>query len=373
MMPRKLLSRTLLAATALTAVVGLYGGLLRFGVPLPDLPPAVDLHGLVMMQGVFGTLVPLERAVALKTSIWFAAPILSGLGTFLLLAGLPVGFLLLVLSAAVFVAMSARVVQLQPTAFNLALLLAAAALLSGTALLPRTGDPLLSMPFWLAFLVLTVSGERLELSRFTGVSRNSSALFMLISTALLIGALPWIRDVDSGMTMALALLAMAGWLAKNDIARRRVRASGQVGFMAAAILCGQFWLAVAGVAMIAQIKFPEMLDVVIHAVGIGFALSMIMGHALIILPAVGGLRLTYRPLMYWALAFLQLSVAARALFDLLAPDLRWTAGSLSLIALLMFGVLGALRPHSSKSAMPGPNDTHSLGADTTSSGRIRPL
>src|SRR5690606_9653542 len=124
-----------------------------------------------------------------------------------------------------------------------------------------------------------------------------------------------------------------------DIARRRLGAGGQTAFMASAILCGHFWLAAAGLAMLAEPMLPQMRDIAIHAIGIGFALSMIMGHALIILPAVGGLRPVYRRAMYASLAALQLSVAARAVTALLAPDLRWLAGALTIAALVSFALL----------------------------------
>ncbi|MFD2648078.1 hypothetical protein ACFSX5_09775 [Devosia albogilva] len=337
-MPPKLVPRTLLAATAVTAVAGLYGGLLRFGAALPFLATPVDLHGLVMMHGVFGTLVPLERAVALGRPWWFAAPLLSVTGIAMLLAGLPAGLGLLLLSAAIFALMSIRVMQLQPTAFNFSLLLGATALLLGTTVLAHTGDPTEAMPLWLVFLVLTVAGERLELSRLTGTGRRATVLFVLIAGAMLAGATPAVRQFDAGMILPAAMMAMAAWLSLNDVARHRLRAGGQTAFMAVAILCGHFWLAVAGLAALGEPQFPAMRDLFIHAVGLGFAMSMIMGHALIILPAVAGLRVAYRPAMYLPLALLQISVAARGL-GLLNPNLFMMSGVATMTALVLFGAM----------------------------------
>ncbi len=354
-MPRKLLPRALLAATAVTAVAGLYGGLLRFGMTLPNLAAPLNLHGLLMMQGVFGTLVPLERAVALGQRGWFIAPALSAIGSALLLAGLPAGMLLLLASSTVFVAMSIWVIWLQPAAFNWALLLGALALLSGTSVMAVLGDPMVATPLWLSFLVLTVAAERLELSRMTGITPTRTAAFLLIACLVLIGAAPPIRTLDTGLTLAVALLLMTAWLAANDVARRRLRVGGQTAFMATAILCGHAWLAVAGLAMVAEPMLARMRDVSIHALGIGFAVSMIMGHALIILPAVGGWRPIYRPAMYLPLGMLQLSVASRAVLDLWAPDLRWAPGILTVLSISIFGVLatrGSRGGHGSRADQP---------------------
>ncbi len=347
-MPPKLVPRALLAATAATAVAGLYGGLLRFGAALPFLETPVDLHGLLMMHGFFGTLVPLERAVALGQPVWFAAPALSAAGSAMLLLGQPAGMLLLLFSAAIFVAMSMWVLWLQAAVFNLALLFGAGALLAGTAVMAVLGSPVLATPLWLAFLVLTVSAERLELSRMVGTGRTSAAAFLLVAGFVLIGACPAVRALDSGLTLASALLSMAAWLALNDVARHRLAAGGQTAFMATAIICGHVWLSVAGLAMAAEPTLPQMRDVSIHAIGIGFAMSMIMGHVLIILPAVGGWRPVYRHAMYLPLCLLQLSVAVRAAFDLLAPDLRWTTGPATILAILSFGIIAAIPSSTAK-------------------------
>jgi len=53
-------------------------------------------------------------------------------------------------------------------------------------------------------------------------------------------------------------------------------------------------------------------DATVHAVTLGFILSMIFGHAPITLPAMTGLRITYGGLLYGPLALLHISVALRA-------------------------------------------------------------
>jgi hypothetical protein len=88
-------------------------------------------------------------------------------------------------------------------------------------------------------------------------------------------------------------------------------------------------------------------DLALHAVLIGFVLSMVFGHALIILPAVARLRLAYTPLLYAPLALLHASLLLRVaggLGEWIA--LRQWSGLLTVLALVAFAaalVYGARR------------------------------
>ena len=75
------------------------------------------------------------------------------------------------------------------------------------------------------------------------------------------------------------------------------------------------------------------------AILIGFALSMVFGHALVILPAVTGIRATYRPALYAPLVVLHASLSMRGTGDLLAWDAfrRWS-GILTILALAVFSL-----------------------------------
>src|SRR5690606_9372646 len=72
-------------------VLGMAVGLLQLGwnIPLPE-PSLLVQHGALMICGFFGTLISLERAVALG-KIWvYGGPLLAAAGTLALLAALPV-------------------------------------------------------------------------------------------------------------------------------------------------------------------------------------------------------------------------------------------------------------------------------------------
>jgi hypothetical protein len=59
-------------------------------------------------------------------------------------------------------------------------------------------------------------------------------------------------------------------------------------------------------------------DAVRHTIFIGFVISMIFGHAPIILPAKVGVPISFRPTWYLQLVLLQLSLAMRVLADYLS-------------------------------------------------------
>ena len=76
----------LLLVAAFSLATGILGGLARAGWGVP-LPAAAAHHGVLMIGGFLGTVISLERAVALGHPAAFAAPLAAGAGTALLLAG----------------------------------------------------------------------------------------------------------------------------------------------------------------------------------------------------------------------------------------------------------------------------------------------
>ena len=96
----------LLALAALALLSGMAGGLLRASVALPQplhgawLGHAAVAHGALMTCGFMGTVIGMERAVALKR--WFAwpAPLASGAGGLALLMGATAPGAVLLASAA---------------------------------------------------------------------------------------------------------------------------------------------------------------------------------------------------------------------------------------------------------------------------------
>jgi hypothetical protein len=83
-------------------------------------------------------------------------------------------------------------------------------------------------------------------------------------------------------------------------------------------------------------------DAVVHAVFLGFTLSMIMAHAPVILPAVLRRPLPYHPAMLAPAVVLHLSLVLRLwVGDSLGVQLAWQAGGVGNIAALLLFVATA--------------------------------
>ena len=107
---------------------------------------------------------------------------------------------------------------------------------------------------------------------------------------------------------------------------------------------GYFWVGVAGVGLI--VAPPAVVaygyDMALHAILIGFVLSMALGHSVIVIPAITGAAAPYHRSMYLGLALLQVSVAARICGDLAGYEpARLASGAVAVSGLIAFGaVLG---------------------------------
>ena len=114
---------------------------------------------------------------------------------------------------------------------------------------------------------------------------------------------------------AAGLLALALWLLQYDIARRNIGTQGLTRFIAACLLSGYVWLAVAGLLGLAGAFSPghPWRDAPLHAIALGFVLAMVFGHAPIIFPAVTRIKIPYHPALYLPLALLHLTLAVRVL------------------------------------------------------------
>jgi hypothetical protein len=200
------------------------------------------------------------------------------------------------------------------------------------------------LPWLVGFVVLTIGGERLELARIAMGPRRGEVLVLLSGglAAAVVTALLW--PLVGHLLLGSALLALVGWLAAHDVAWRTIRSTGVTRFMAGCMLAGYAWLAVAAATwLVVGEATGGAYDVVVHAVFLGFTMSMIMAHAPVILPAVLRRPLPYRPVMVVPAVLLQASLALRVLVG----DARGVAGAwqvggvLNIVAVLLFVVLAA--------------------------------
>lgn len=311
--PRARLPLLLLAMAGL--VGGVLAGLARLGWPIPALAAqAAGVHGALMIAAFFGTVISLERAVALGRGWAYGAPLVAGLsGIFLLLGGSTVAIGLNAMAAGLLVLASHVAHQRQPALHGKILLLGAACWLAGTLVWLGSGNPVAATPGWLLFLILTIAGERLELTRFLPTPESARHGFVGI-VILLIGTSLMAAFDNTGLRgFGLGCLLLALWLLIYDIARRNIRLNGLPRFVAACLLGGYGWLALGGLLGLAGAFSPghPWRDAALHAIALGFVLAMVFGHAPIIVPAVMRIRIAYHPVLYLPLALLHLGLALR--------------------------------------------------------------
>ena len=348
----------MLALVALSLAGGIAGGMLRVGVSVPGSAHAgwpghaALFHAALMMGGFLGTVIGIERAVAVKLRAAFVAPIASGLGGLCLLLGHTApGAWLGVVAAAAFMGVNMVVVQRQRAAHTLLLLVSASAWLMGNLLFAIGYGSVEILPWWFAFLVLTIAAERLEMTRLMRRRPAAQASLYAVLSALLLGAgLSSMSPMAGGVLYGAALVLLALWLGLFDIARRTVRAHGLSRYMAVCLLGGYAWLAVAGAAWAGTALGWPVRDVALHALGLGFIVSMIMGHAPVILPAIARVKLQFGAFFYLPLAALHLSLILRLGFGLFDAPLRaagavFNAAAIALFAATVAGAALAWRIH----------------------------
>lgn len=336
-----------LLLSLIALLTGLWAGLVRLGWSIPALTPSLPMqHGPLMVSGFLGTLIALERVAALRQRWMFAAPLFSGLGWIasLALPGLWLGPLLITLGSLATTGILAVMVRREPKIYIVAMAVGVSCWLVGNLFwLFRTPIPLVVW-WWAAFLVLTIAGERLELSRVLRLREKHYRLFAAAAGLFLLGAALYTTLPEIGARVTgMGMLALAAWLIRYDIARRNLRhAIPLTRFIATCLFTGYLWLGLSGLLNILYgAQYGGLIyDALLHSVFIGFVFSMIFGHAPIILPALTGLPVVFRPIFYGHLILLHLSLALRVTGDLLpiAVIRRW-GGLLNEVAVLLFLVV----------------------------------
>lgn len=352
----------LLALAVMGLLFGMWAGLIRLGwgtlAPLRPMLPA--LHGPLMAGGFLGVLIGLERAVGTGIRWAYAGPALVALGVAASLAGLHVGVgpALITTGSIVVTCVLVGLVRLQPALFTVTMALGGLAWVIGNALW-WLGWPLpVAALWWMGFLVLTIAGERLELSRMLRLSVWSQRAFVGATLLLVAGLSVGVFDYAIGMAITgLAFLMIALWLLRYDIARRRVKAGGQARFTALALISGYVWLGVGALLLVRFAGFTAgpYYDAALHSIFLGFVFAMIFAHAPIVFPAVLHIPLVFSNRSYIPLVLLHISLLLRVGGDLLGWwDARLWGGLLNVLVILAFlGItVTSLRPRAVQTSVP---------------------
>lgn len=345
-MPRKktstyiLLALLVFAGTSLLA--GLCSGLFRLGL-LTDISPHISplLHGPLMMNSFLGTLISLERAAALERKWAYSAPIVFAAANVTLLSGsLLLAQLLFVIGAIIFLSITIFLYQLQKQDYHFLMILGAASLLTGNLLFFCELPIFDLVSWWISFLLLTIFGERLELNRIMRPSGKARTVFMFLCLLWISGCVLIYVNRPIGWTIAsAALVLLALWLFRYDVARRTIKGIAWTRYSAVCLLLGYVWLIIAGFfGIFYNLSFAgPIYDAQLHMIFIGFVFSMIFAHASVIIPSLSGKLIPYHHYFYLPLAFLHISLIMRIIGDVYwLSELRKAGSYMNVIAILLF-------------------------------------
>lgn len=360
-----LVLRAPLAVAAVVALIsGVLAGLVRAGWPWAVPGAIVGGHGPLLAVGFFGTLIGLERAVAVGRPAALAWPALSALSGLAMLAGHPVAPVLAG-AAGIAALLGHGWLFARAKSPDLAVLTLATLALAAGSLGWMLGRPVSEASLgWSAFLVLTIVGERLELTRLLPPRRGRGPALALALGALVLGSLlvP-IAPVIGAWARGLALSALGVWLLVYD-AVLHVRAPGAQRYVKTALALGHPWLVAAGPLAVVDPGSGLLHDAALHAIYVGFVLGMVLAHAPIVLPAVAKVRFTPTRALFVPLALMHASVVARVAGDVGgAPEIRRLATLASALALALFALLvvttlvGQRRTAAGLSLHPSPDQT----------------
>ena len=334
----------------LSLVAGLWTGLSRLGWDIPELRSGLLVfHGPLMVCGFLGTVIGLERAVALDRPWAYLAPFLSGIGSALVIFTQQetAGRLLITAGSLFFVMAFIAILRRQLAVFTVTMGLGALLWLVGNILWLAGYPVYLVVSWWAGYLILTIAGERLDLSRLLSPSRSSYFIFFAAIGLFLAGVVYSISNPAIGIrVLGLGIVALTVWLVRHDIATKTVRMQGLTRFVAVCLLSGYFWLGVSGLFALFTGELmggTPTYDAMLHSLFLGFVFAMIFGHAPIIFPAVLQVPIIYTPLFYFHFALLEFSLVLRITGDLTstASAVKW-GGLLNAASLVLFLVNTAL-------------------------------
>lgn len=333
----------LIALGGLSLLAAIWAGLVRmdWNLLIPNLS-FPETHGPLMIVGFLGTVIGLERAVALKKPWTYGAPIFSVLSALAQLFTLPDGWsqTFAVVSSLFLLAIFFSLWRHQHESYLVIIGLGAVLWLVGNTLWLVDYPYFIVAAWWAGFLVVTITGERLELSRLTRIS-SGNRLLLFLGIALFVLGLSRMSVSQPGSQVAgFGLVAIALWLLRWDITWRTIRIAGLSRFMAASLLSGYCWLFVAGVLWIFYagdfIAGPHY-DAMLHSIFLGFVFVMIFAHAPVILPSVTGALLPFQNSFYAHVILLHFSLLLRISGDLVElPSARMWGGMLNGLAIVVF-------------------------------------
>lgn len=328
-------------------------------------------HGALMVGSFLGTLISLERAVVIKYRWVMLVPFFSGISLVFFMLGMDVlAFSALALGSLGQSVMMYYFLTRYKEMYLGVMLAGSVCWLVGNLMWLVWGMYPLAAPWWIAFLLLIITGERLELTRFLPITRRSKQ-FLLVALGIFLAGIIIPFHGFGRYLAAVGLIIIGIWLLKYDMATKSVKRDGQHKFSALLLLTGYAWLIISGGMILTGDIYGFIYDAVLHCFFIGFVFSMIFAHGPVILPGVLGISIKpYHWILYVPAIILEGSLLIRVIADILALDewRRW-AGMWNGIAILLFFITMAVLILKKRKEM----DNGELKAKRTQNGELNEI
>ncbi len=327
-------------AAGINMILGIWAGLIRIGWTLPATTLAVH-HGALMVGGFLTTLIALEKVVPLKKKAAYAVPVISALSLLMVIPGyFQIGIYFMLAGSLGLVIIHAWYLYVYPRELTLLLMLVGAIfLITGNAILIDSKFYPAAFPWWMGFLLYTITAERLELSRFLPVTKTTKYWLLSFLALFVLGVVVPFHMYGKYIS-GFAVIFIALWMMRNDVMRIGIKKSGVIKFSAIALLLANVWLLITGLILLLSGDNLYSYDMVVHGFFIGYAMSMIIAHGPIILPGVLGLSVKpFHSILYAWLILLHASLLLRILSDAwIKEEWRTLSGLLSGVGIIFYFV-----------------------------------
>ncbi len=295
----------------LSVILGIFAGFNRLG--WSGLPTGLaGEHGALMTGSFLGTLIILERTVTANKKWFLFIPVLNGLSLPLFLFGLPeLALLALVAGSAGLCYIYLDIINRYRELYFYVMLAGSVCWLIGNLLAWKYHFYPQALAWWISFLLLTICGERLELTKFLPVKKWQKWFFLVLMAVFVLAGGAFYH-AGGQLAAGLALFMIALWLLRFDMIRKSFKRKGLHRFSAIMLGIGYVWLAVSGMCMLLFAYTAVAYDVLVHSFFLGFIFSMIFAHGPVILPGIA--RLPFHPFspgLYVSGVLLHLSLVLR--------------------------------------------------------------
>lgn len=333
---------------AVALILGLWAAWQQIGWDIPQ-PHSnfAQSHGGLLVVGVFGTFITLQRSIVVSEIIQnktlrllpYVLPVLTLLSSAAVLVNFSEPAIFAIIACIGYAIASGYQYYRQRSTDPFLTVIAGLFWFSGNAAWLSGDQPNDMALYWIVFLILTFGEEQYR--RGWGDNPSGANLWFIAG----LGGVAWgsslaTSGVEDGFRlMGLGEILIALWFFTFDTARQPDNRNAPLRPIAACLFSAFFWLAVSGILGLgySEIKTDHSFEAFTHTLFIGFGLSMLFAHtphnletALNIVPQLNRLYVV-------SIGLLNAGMVVLLIGDLIPNDsLRQWGGALRGIALTLF-------------------------------------